>query len=104
MLCFDVYYIMVIVFCQVFVTCFLCDLRHIVLLLVAYGVLGLVGVLGFSRLDGLASCLGRFVGLLGCLYGCGRVRGLWGLLGVWWVSHWCGLDGRGGVCTIGGVR
>ena len=68
--------------CYMFFESFLCDVCHIVLLLVAYGVLGLVCDRGFSRLWGLASCLRPLTGLLGCLYGCDGFRALWGLLGV----------------------
>ena len=98
MLCFDVYYIMFIVCCQVFVTCFLCDLGHIVLLRVALGVLGLVCDRGFSCLDRLGGCLGPLTGLLGCWYACGCVRAPVGLLDVWWGSH--GFDLRWGVGCV----
>lgn len=108
MLCFDVYYIMFVVFCQVFVTCFLCDLGHIVLLLrwawLGWVVLGLVCDRGFSCLDRLASCLRPLAGWLWCLYGCGGFRALCGLLDVWRDSQCGGFDTRGLVCIMVSVR
>lgn len=104
MLCFDVYYTMFVVFCQVFVTSFLkVFLRKFFVVLSClihpwvgvvstgavvlgarrvFGWFGLVRVLGFSCLGPLASRVRGFMGLLGCLYGvCGFVA-LGGLLGV----------------------
>ena len=105
------YYTMFVVFCQVFVTSFLCDLRHIVLCCLmcpkifgAPRVFVRVRMHGFSCSRHLGSRVWGFYVWLGCLYGWGGFGALGGLLGVWGVSHWCGFDGRGGVCIMKSVR
>jgi len=110
---FDVYYTMVIVVCQVFVTFFL---KKVLLFFssllsclippwvggVSIGAVvlgacwvfvgfGLVWVLGFSLLCPLAWRVRGCGVWLGCLYRVCAVVALWGLLGVWRVSRWGGL-------------
>lgn len=99
MLCFGVYYIMFIVCCQVFVTCFLKVFLRKFFVVVSIGAFVFGGVSGFcwvydrgfSRLGGLASRVRGCGVWLGCWCGCGCVRWLQGLLGVWRVSHLFGL-------------
>lgn len=52
------YYTMVIVFCQVFVTCFLCDLGHIVLCCCLWGCFVLLCDCGFSCFWGSSGAIG----------------------------------------------
>lgn len=93
------YYIMFIVCCQVFVTCFLKVFLRKFFVVVSIGAFVFGGVSGFcwvcdrgfSRLGPLAWRVWGCGVWSRCLYRVGCVRWLQGLLGVWWVSHWCGL-------------
>lgn len=59
---------------------------------------------GFSCLGTLASRVGGFHIVLGCLYGVCGFRALGGLLDVWRMSYGVGFDAGGLVCIMKSVR